>query len=383
MQSTNKIKIVYVIPTLDYGGAERQLLELCGRIDRDVFDPTIILLTDRDRLWAEQYQNRPHIKIIKIRHTGKYNPLKLFELSRIFKQLRPHIVHTYLPTANFWGSITAKLATTNTKVIASSRGLYYKLLPKLIIMNFLSFYFFANLIVVNSEADKQSCIDLLKVRPKKLLKIHNALVMNTDTSGFDRNALCKDFGINDPAIPIISTVGRLTHQKSPQYFIEMAHLLTTQGLGAKFLIAGSGPMLQPLQEQVNSLGLSKSVVFLGDIENVKQLLFITDVFVLHTLAEGCSNAILEAMAMSCPIVTTSISENKELIQDNHTGLLVPPKQERELASAVFKLLNNTQLAQSFAENARQKAIRQFSLEKMVKSHEQLYHKILHRQLGEL
>lgn len=375
-QSLGKIRIIYVIPTLDYGGAERQLLELCRHIDKDVFDPTIVLLRDRDRLLRGQYQNASHVKIIRIGHSGKYNLLKLFELRRIFKQLRPHIVHTFLPSANFWGSIAAKLAGSKILVIVSSRGLYYRCWIRLILMNFISFKFFANLIVVNSQVDKESCADFLKVNPKKLVMIRNALVMNTDTSGFDRDRLLRNFGIDDPTVSVISTVGRLTGQKSPEYFIKMAHLLSARGLKAKFLMAGSGPMLQSLQEQVDGFGLTESVVFLGDIENVKELLFITDVFVLHTLAEGCSNAILEAMAMACPIVTTAIPENKELIQDKQTGLLVPPKQGQELAGAVVRLLDDAQFAQSLAENARQKTTREFNLEKMIKSYEELYQKIL-------
>ncbi len=374
MQSTNKIKIVYVIPTLDYGGAERQLLELCGHIDRDVFDPTIVLLDDRDRLLRGQYKNTSNPKIIKLKHRGKYNLLKFFELRRLFKQLNPHIVHTYLPAANFWGCLSARLFN-KTKVVASSRGLHHSVLNKWYLMNFLSLNFLADFVIVNSKTVENNCVDFLKVNRDKIAKITNGVSFNKSYLREPPDNTNSEFGTFDGDIPVISSIGRLDKLKGFDFLVDAAGILVERGVKATFLIVGTGPLEKNLKSKVKKLALNNVIRFVSEVKNAEKIFSITDIFVLPTLSEGCSNVILEAMSAGLVIVTTAIPANEELIENNRTGLLVAPEDVKELANAIHKLIDSPSLSKKMGKNAKETSKSLFSVEKMTSQYEEFYRKI--------
>ena len=115
-----------------------------------------------------------------------------------------------------------------------------------------------------------------------------------------------------------------------------------------------------------------SVHLLGMRKNVADILQSIDVFVLPSLNEGISNTILEAMAAGLAIVTTSIPANKELIENNHSGLLVQARDSVEMADAIQRLLNSPDLARKLGENALQRATNDFSINTMTSKYEEFY-----------
>jgi len=376
LSSINKIKIAYIIPTLNYGGAEKQLIELCRHLSNDVFEPTIILLKDRDRLLKEAYRDPLPVKVIKLKNSGKYNFLKLFELIFLLKRQKPNIIHSFLPTANFWGGLAARLSRSANIVIASSRGLHSRLMNKFSILNFLSFHFLSDLVLVNSETVKNNCINVLKINSDKISRIYNFVTLACENRRYAKDDILTEFGIKTGDWRIISTAGRLDYLKGIDFFVEMASGLRKRRVNAKFLIAGAGPRLKHLKTKAQNLSINKDIRFLGELEDIEKLFFITDIFVLPTLSEGCSNVILEAMTMGLPVVTTSIEANKELIENHTSGLLVEPKNPDALAEAVLELINNPDEAKTLGENARRKVESQFSTRKIVKQYEQLYRQVL-------
>ncbi len=374
----DKIKILYIIPTLDYGGAERQLIQLSINLDKRLFDVAVVLLSDRSRLLTETYSDTQAIRVVKLKDSGRYNLLKLFELRRLYKQERPDIIHTFLPTANFWGCLSAKLFS-KAAIIASLRGLHHNYLNKFYVADFLSFKLLADFVTVNSEAVKENCVNFLTVKSNKIRKINNSVIINSDTLGYDRSHIFKNLGIEDKGVSVISTVGRLDKLKGIEFFVQAASVLVRGGVRAIFLIAGKGPLEKQLKKDITDLGLGETVKFLGEVKSVKELFFVSDIFVLPTLSEGCSNVILEAMASGMPIVTTSISANKELIEDNKTGLLVRPGDSQALANAVLKFIKEPQFAKKCGLNAQDKAKRKYDICKMAEKYEEFYRGLKNRK----
>lgn len=131
-----------------------------------------------------------------------------------------------------------------------------------------------------------------------------------------------------------------------------------------------------MKEQVHRLGLDAQAHFFGLRQDIARILALIDVFVLPSLSEGLSLAILEAMAAGKPVVATQVGGNPELVLDGETGFLVPPRDSQALASSVATLLTNKQQAVQFAEKGKRRAEGQFSLATMVRAYQLLYDECL-------
>jgi glycosyltransferase involved in cell wall biosynthesis len=130
------------------------------------------------------------------------------------------------------------------------------------------------------------------------------------------------------------------------------------------LIAGSGEALADLQVQAERLNLSERVHFAGYRRDAPAILHALDVYVQPSRFEGMPNAVLEAMAASCPIVASGVDGHRELIQDGVSGWLVPPEDSRSLAKALAAALANPEDARRRGLAARQKVQAEYSLENM-------------------
>ncbi len=169
-----------------------------------------------------------------------------------------------------------------------------------------------------------------------------------------------DFGkfevARDPETPpLVLCVGRLILNKGPMDLVEAAWLLAGRGLAFRVAFAGSGPLEAALRRQVEAHRLGAVVEFLGDREDIPDLLARAAVFVRPSLTDGMSLALLEAMAAGVPVVATRISGAEELLSDGESGRLVPPGQPGALANAIAEVLAAPEDAAAMADRGRQVA----------------------------
>ena len=148
--------------------------------------------------------------------------------------------------------------------------------------------------------------------------------------------------------------------------------------GMELLLAGDGPLRPELEREAADLGLAEKVRFLGDRRDITAILASTDVTVMPSGSESLSNAILESMAASIPVVATRVGGNPELI-DEDRGLLVPPSDVGALAAALGRLLEDGNLRRQFGENGRRFALENFTIERMRTRHQALYRELLARK----
>ncbi len=139
--------------------------------------------------------------------------------------------------------------------------------------------------------------------------------------------------------PIVLTPARLHSQKGHIYLLQAAALVPD----ALFVLAGEGPERRSLEDVAKGLGLETRVRFLGQREDIPDLLACCDVFVLPSLYEGLPLSVLEAMAAGKPVVATRIGGTAEAVVHGVTGMLVPPENPRELAAAIRTLLADSSL----------------------------------------
>ena len=184
-----------------------------------------------------------------------------------------------------------------------------------------------------------------------------------------------------PEAPVVGTIGRLHAQKGYEFLLAAAAKVIAEAPDATFLIAGYGPLRERLEACAAELGVSSSVRFLGYRKDVQRILSALDVFVLPSLWEGMSNAILEAMAAGKPVVATAVDGNLDQVIDGETGLLVPPADAGVLANALIDLIGDRQKARDMGERGRERVERDFPIRAMTAAYLDLYEKLLNEKAG--
>jgi glycosyltransferase involved in cell wall biosynthesis len=175
-----------------------------------------------------------------------------------------------------------------------------------------------------------------------------------------RRGKLRDLGILNSNINLVY-VGVLRRGKGLERLLRVFEKLYQSRPGVNLLIVGEGELGQELRRQCRDYLSRKNIYFLGFRRDVREILLVSDIFVLATEAEGMSNAILEAMASGLPMVTTNIEENREILNDEKEALLVEMTNERQLFLALTRLAEDRGLRLSLANNARNK-VKDYNLE---------------------
>jgi glycosyltransferase involved in cell wall biosynthesis len=160
-------------------------------------------------------------------------------------------------------------------------------------------------------------------------------------------------------------VGSLLQIKRWDRVLTAACNLKKLGLDFVVEIAGSGPLLKPLEQQTLNLGLTDRVKFIGYNDDIARLLA-TSTFLVHTSeVEGCPNAIIEAMACGRPVVATDAGDAPSIIEDGKTGFVVRRGDDAMLVECMMKLMTDRELCVRMGKTARAKAEREFGLSCLV------------------
>ena len=212
----------------------------------------------------------------------------------------------------------------------------------------------ADLIITPSEYLKR-IVQKWGVEERKIKVIYNS-VSKIDINKENKNS------------NLIISVGRLVSWKGFDLLIEIMPELLKINPDFKLLICGSGPAKQNLQNLISKLKLENNVE-IKKLSHQKVLKYLSksEIFVLNTGYEGLSHAILEAMFVGTPIITTNIGGNPELIKNNESGILIEYNSEssgEQLKNAILKLHNNRELQQEFIQNAK-KDLDKFDFENMI------------------
>ncbi len=158
--------------------------------------------------------------------------------------------------------------------------------------------------------------------------------------------------------PVLLCVGRFSKEKGHAVLIEALQRQKPGSFSA--LLIGDGPLRKSVEEQVRSSHLESSVVFVGQMRDVRGYFAAADMFILPSLSEGSPNVLLEAMSAGVPIVATDVGGVAEIVSNNETALIVPGGQAVPLAAAIERLLEDNVLARELAARARQRLAEHFT-----------------------
>ena len=196
-------------------------------------------------------------------------------------------------------------------------------------------------VIVVSEYTKQHLIKIGNIDPSKITVIRNGININNNFISNNINYLKnKKF--------LIGVIGRLSIEKGHIYLIHA--IKSISDLNLECWIVGDGPLRNELEEKVAAIGMRGKIRFLGYQNDVHKLLNCFNVIVVPSLNESIPISIIEALAAKRPVIATSVGGIPELIVNNITGLLVPPRNSEELANKIVYLHQNYQKAIKMGEN---------------------------------
>jgi glycosyltransferase involved in cell wall biosynthesis len=219
------------------------------------------------------------------------------------------------------------------------------------------------------------------VPPQRLVLVENVIDASRFAPRVDPAEAKSRFGL-DPARIVVGSIGRLSWQKGPDYFVRAARLVIEAGWECQFVLVGEGELEGRLRGLVTEYRLGDHVVLAGYQEDIPQVLAALDIFVLSSLYEGLPYTLMEAMAAGRPVVATRGGPNGDLVRDGENGLLVPPRDARALADALIRLLSAPDERKRLGERALAAAQARPTPEGRVRQVVDLYSRLLESKRGE-
>jgi glycosyltransferase involved in cell wall biosynthesis len=371
-------RILKVVPTLMCGGTETQFMTLSRRLDPSRFDLEFACL----RRWGPFVQELADRQIPLSEYqvaTFRSVHAQQARLIRHIARRGIEIVHAY----NFYGNVfavpPARLAAP--VVIASIRDCapYLTAMQKRVQRYACQF---ADRVLVNASAVKDWLIGE-GYDASKIVVIRNGVDLTGFAAPADPDRIRHELGL-PPSTRLVAVVSRLTRMKGLENLLEAAAMLKPKYPDVRFLVVGETspmevPYLDELKQFADRLAVGDRVIFTGRRSDVAALLSGVNVSVMPSLNEALSNVLLESMAAGAPTVATRVGGTPEALVHEDTGLLVAPGDSRGIADAVGRLLDNPSLAGRLGQSARQLIKDRFSVDRMVRSTEDLYTELLARK----
>lgn len=330
--------------------------------------------------------------------TRKITPLQdlvcLWQIIRIIRKVRPHIVHTHTPKAGLLGMLAAWLCRVPVRMhTVAGLPLMEATGPKRTILEIVEkvTYACAHRVYPNAGGLKDFIEQSLHVSPRKLTIIGRGSTNGIDTSVFQRTpvlaaeavAIRQRYGIQ-PEDVVFSFVGRIVRDKGIGELIHAFKRLSETSSERLFLLLiGSFEQdLDPLApEDYAFLQQDPRVILAGFQTDVKPWVIASDVFVFPSYREGFPNVVMQACCLEVPSVVSDINGCNEIIRRGETGLIVKPKDAEALYTSMHTLMHNATLRQSFSAAAREYVVANFDQQYVWTAlREEYYRQVAHQKV---
>lgn len=371
------IRVVFVVPDLHTGGAERHVATLLPRMDPARFTPSVVCIGDEGELFGALPAAGIEARAL---HLAKRNAVRaLFELVAIFRATEPDVVVVRGYSAEALGRIAARLAGVAHSIVwvhnitdITPRGRIRPVLDRLL-DRWTSAYFGV------AEGQRPYLTDGLGYPEAKIRIVLNGVDPSLFDSDTDRTVLSEfGWGQDDPVVGIVAG---LRPEKDHATLLRAAPIVLDRLPRTKFLIIGDGPTRSGLENVVAELGIESSVHFAGARSDVTRLLRGIDVFTLTSETECFSIALLEAMASGRPAVCTDVGGTPEIVAEGQSGYLVPFGDSQRLADRLVDVLSDPQAARRMGRAGRARIENEFDLSRSVDAAESAIEGVVGRLLN--
>lgn len=376
MLSAEKINVLFVIKPVQWSGADKVLLDVATRLNNDKYQVIFAIIGLHPSEEAVIPETFPQIRFdmpnlhgwrqfifslrlgwvihkykIKIIHMNSYHPGNYCRLAAFFMRVPVIIDHWHGFNRFSWKR---------------------KMLCRL-------YNSFTDLSFVVSELVGKYVQEQCGTDPARLKVLYNGV----DPALYERKSLAakvrQELGL-PPDAPVVGLVARLDHRAKGHLELLRALSLLKERHTIHALMVGGGRRQEEMRQLAASLGLAEVVHFLGNRRDVPDLLAAMDIFVLPSHSEGVSLAVLEAMAAGLPVIVSEVGGLPEIVRQEETGLLIPPKDPEALARSLARLLEEPGLARRLGQKAREHVQEKYSLERMAQVVNAAYDELVQRKL---
>jgi glycosyltransferase involved in cell wall biosynthesis len=352
-----KKKILHLITGLEYGGAEMMLLKILPPLN-DEFEHSVVCIRGRGPIGKKLTAAGISVSYLDLRHPLDWRIIPRFHA--LVKSVQPDLLVTYLIHADLFGRVFGRLFGVK-KIYCSVRvKLIQPIYLPLLVLDGLTGWFIDGY-HFNSSSVASLYQKYFFVPSRKITLIPNGLDLRRFIpNNTQRQEMRAALTLSDKFV--IGCNARLEKQKGVSYLLEAFAVINIRHPETRLIIINDGNEKSRLIEQAQAMGMSEKIQFLGRRDDVPELLNAMDLFVFPTLFEGMANALMEAMAVGLPIITTNIPENKELITHAINGQLVAPKNVDQIIQEVYLLISDEEERNRIGIKARETAEKKFSLE---------------------
>ena len=369
------MNVLQLIGSFHQGGSERQAVQLARLLRADGRVNVRIATLENDGVLREEVEKLGLEEIPEFRLTSFYNVnfvKQLLKCANFLRASKIDVIHTHDFYTNIFGMLAAQivqvpLAVASKRETGGMRSRMQKRFEKFAFKQ-------ANAIVANSEAVKNYLV-AEGVSKDKIKVVYNGLDLERLTPRLtDRRAICEEMGLPaDENVKFITMVANLRHEvKNQPMFLRAAAKVAPKFPNAHFVLAGEGARRAGLEKLAKDLNIAQNTHFTGRCALVPELLSISYAGVLTSFNEGFSNAILEYMAASLPVVATSVGGAGEAVIENETGFLIESDNDEMLANRLVDLLEDEEKARELGANGKKIAEEKFSCAAQLENTLKLY-----------
>lgn len=358
-----KQNILFFTRTMDLGGTENVVLQLC-----EIFKPKVnkIIVCSCGGVNVSKL-DKLGIKHITIPDIESKSPAVMFnvakKLNSIVKKENISIIHTHHRMAAFYVSVLGLYK--KCKFFNTSHNTFDN---KMSLTHFA--YKNAHLIACG-EMVKQNLINQFGLPANQISVIHNAV------KPFDQNImediLIKE--LHNQGKFVIGNIGRLSEQKGMKYYIESIPHVIKKHPEARFLIIGSGEDDIKLKQQVEKMEIKDYIYFLGFRSDIQNIMSQIDLIVLSSLWEGLPLTPIEAFSVEKTVIATSVDGTPEIVKDNENGLLVSPQNALQIAEKINYIIEHPKEKRCLEKEALKTFNKEFSFEQFSKHYIENYQKV--------
>ncbi len=391
LNQKEKKRILYVITKAHFGGAQRYIYDLATGLPKKNFDITVAMGGEGG---LKNKLDKINIKTITIDRLGRNinifdDIVVFFKLLKLFRKENPHVLHLNSSKVGALGALAARFArvprivfTAHGWAFNETRGVFQKLIIKL-----LSWFtvFLCHRVIAVSEHDGRQGREMPFVG-KKITIIHNGVSQtNFKNKKEARNILLASRTTKlDEKTIWLGTIAELHKNKGLEYVIKALSRLIkhpakddprglSSSAGFVFVVIGGGEEQESLKEVIKKEGLEENVFLIGYKENASLLLKAFDVFLLPSIKEGLPYVLLEAGMANLPSIASATGGIPEIIDDMKTGILVKPKDSKEIGKAITYFVENKARMKEMGQELHKKVTEKFSTDKMIKETMKNYH----------
>jgi glycosyltransferase involved in cell wall biosynthesis len=366
----NRVKVLQLISSGGYYGAENMLLNLCASQQKAGCENSLMLFYNVHAPNVEFYERarRRGLSVRMVHCQGRADWRAVRQIEECIQEDGIELLHTHGYKADLYGYVAARrsgkpiVATCHNWVGGTAALGIYNHLDRMALKRFHG-------LAAVSDSVAQRLLDS-GVSAKRIRTIANGI----DVEPFERARPLPVFDFDGNKV--VGIVARLDLQKGFEYLLRAARELCGTFPGLKIVIVGEGPDRHAIENMIQRFGLQSSVILAGQHSDMPGVYAAMDIFVLPSLNEGLPMTVLEAMAASNPVIATRVGAIPSVIKDGETGLLVDPGDVNGLRDALARLLTDSDLCRRLGAAGHDWVGRNYTSEAMALKYRQMYDEVL-------